>query len=463
MRGRDHRGRGSVPHPGQHQTGGVAAQLAVRLHREGSLGQPDHPRPQHRATVDEHNDYDTLVPGGSIRPDGTTEWQDLGSMASCPMVYMAQAISTEGLSHPVPDLPMPGAVETSALQALFDFLGLPLTAPPMTCRSIDDAFVGLTWKEIIDLEIFGIPWYEVAEFISTIFPDLLHELLGSTQDDFGELVLGAVGLCAYAQVVDDDALYREARRTLDNLVQMTRLLTGLVYGMAKEKDMSQTIIDRRGMAAYEFTLESTDELTYRAALYARMFDIDAPLEDFDDFSLGDQRTWWIESQQYHADTTEAALLSDQEIETRIFNALPNKEPWIQDRYTDRFGSTVPVRRAGDGYECIGPDDQWMPTENKRHFWFGSINLWWEAHLCTIDPHTLDCEWARLGCAPADLDGSETVDAADQALFDAAWTTYGDGASCSAGNGWCDGADLDQSGVLDAEDGDYMDAAQGCTT
>ena len=79
------------------------------------------------------------------------------------------------------------------------------------------------------------------------------------------------------------------------------------------------------------------------------------------------------------------------------------------------------------------------------------------------PETLDCSWARRGCAPADLDGSGVADASDQALFDAAWDRYGSGASCTDANDRCDGADIDGSGTLDADDRGYMAAAQGCRT
>ena len=46
-----------------------------------------------------------------------------------------------------------------------------------------------------------------------------------------------------------------------------------------------------------------------------------------------------------------------------------------------------------------------PAENPRHvvLGLGSIDLWFEAALCMDSPQTLDCSWAKLGCAPADLD------------------------------------------------------------
>ena len=105
----------------------------------------------------------------------------------------------------------------------------------------------------------------------------------------------------------------------------------------------------------------------------------------------------------------------------------------------------------------------MPTENARHasFHIPSLGLWFEAPLCVHATGTLDCSWARLGCAPADLDGSGTVDEADMALFEGLYARYGWGARCNEANRHCDGADLDRSGSLNREDRAFMEAAQGC--
>lgn len=62
-------------------------------------------------TVDEHNSYDTLVVSGTTRPDGETEDQDLGQLTVCSAAYLARAISTAGLSSPVPSLPLPGSLD----------------------------------------------------------------------------------------------------------------------------------------------------------------------------------------------------------------------------------------------------------------------------------------------------------------------------------------------------------------
>jgi len=120
------------------------------------------------------------------------------------------------------------------------------------------------------------------------------------------------------------------------------------------------------------------------------------------------------------DTPPAPLLTDDQILNRVTEYLAGQESWIRERYQNRFGNTAPVRRKGDGYECIGPDGNWVPTENPHHHQFSDIQLWREAALCAVAPHTLDCSWAKRGCAPADLDGSGVVDSSDQILFNAKW-------------------------------------------
>ena len=414
-------------------------------------------------TVDEWHDYDTLTPAGTVGPDGHWDWQDLGSLSSCQMAYGAQALSNRGLHWPVPEIPLPGAIETSELRQIFGQLGLDLPVPVEKCRTVDDAFVGLGWGDLMDLKILGLPWYEVARIIALADPTLFPSLLGSLLDDFGELELGAVALCEYAQTQADDRLFGEAQATLYNLIRLQRVIAGLVYGLAADSASRQELVAAYGAAAVDGWVKDAQSMLYDAAAYARMYGIDSPLDDFGGFALGDGRGRAIESYLTLGDTAAWPLKTDDEIRASIAAALPGEDPWIQDRYAARFGDSPPVRRAGEGYERIGPDGQWGPAENPRHVWFGGVPLWFEAALCVDSPATLDCSWARRGCAPADLDASGVADAADQALFDAAWDRYGSGASCTDANDRCDGADIDGSGTLDADDRGYMAAAQGCET
>ncbi len=351
-------------------------------------------------TVDEWHDYGTLVPAGQRRPDGSTESQDLGSFLTCQMAYMAKAISSEGLQYPVPEITLPAAMTT--------------------CRSIDDAFLGTSWCGLL----------KFAEWLSGVSPELLEKLTGGLRDDARELMLCAAGLCQYARITRQDDLYAEARNTLWNIIRLVRLL----------KD---------------------EEGIYLSAIYARMFDMEAPLEQLEGFRTGNEKVDRIESMLEINDTTPDSLLTDKEIQDCVTGYLADQKSWIKDRYQNRFGSTTPVRRSGEGYQCIGPDGRWMTTENPRHVKLGSIPFWREMFLCTVSPHTLDCSWARRGCAPADLDGSGVVDSSDMALFNSRWEHFGRDAACDNANGGCNGADLDGNGVLNDGDRNFMTAAQGC--
>ncbi|MGW8323092.1 MAG: hypothetical protein ACWGSD_16205, partial [Thermodesulfobacteriota bacterium] len=386
-------------------------------------------------TVDEWHDYDTLTPAGGMNPDGEVEWQDLGSLSSCPMAYVALAVSTAGLHDPVPETPLPGAIETSAIRLLFRELGLPPPSLPVVqCRSMDDAFIGKTWRDFLDAEIFGKPLWEVADQIAEQFPDLFPDLLGGMMDDFTELMLGAVVLCYYAQIEGDDALYSTARETLGNFIELQRILARLVYMTVSDPRIQKT----HPRAIVQERIQAADEMLYRGAVYARLFGFDSAGEDLNGFAMGDASITDLEAYLNTADTEENALMTDEEIAAKVEKKLADtmgRAPWRVDRYRERFGETYPVRRVGEGYECIGPNDQWMPTENSRHdsFQIDPIGVWFEAPLCTQSPETLDCSWAKLGCAPADLYGSGEVNEEDLGLFDAAWSRYGCGARCTAQN------------------------------
>jgi hypothetical protein len=107
-------------------------------------------------TVDEWHDYGTLVPAGQRRPDGKTESQDLGSFNSCQMAYLAKAISSEGLTYPLPEIKLPAAMTT--------------------CRSMDDAFLWMWWGDLV----------KVAEWLAGVSPELLAKLTDRVRDDIRE-------------------------------------------------------------------------------------------------------------------------------------------------------------------------------------------------------------------------------------------------------------------------------------
>ena len=409
-------------------------------------------------TVSEFGDYDTLIPAGQIRPDGHTEWQDLGSLSSCPMAYLATALSSGGLEVPEPTIPLPGQIEMTALRELFRTLGIPdLPAPVPECHTMDDAFLGMSWTQLMDLKILGMPWYELAQAIAAVFPDLFPGLIGGMMDDFNELVMAVVTLCYYGDLTGNQDVLDHAKLTLKNMVSLERIFADIAYISANSKN-------RKGdPAMYAAMLKSAQENLYRAAVWGSQYGIEAPTEDFFDFSPGDSASTRIESELYVSDTDYWPLKTDEQIMAAIQSELDGKmsgEPWIVDRYMSRFSDGPPIRRAGDGYEAVFPGAVWMPTENPHHSWFSNADLLFETPMCANAPWIVSCDWARLGCERPDLDGSGVVDAADRALFDTAYAQYS-GQTCGDSNGWCGGADLDRNGVADQSDQAFMTAADGC--
>ncbi len=407
-------------------------------------------------TVPETGNYDTLVPGGQVGPDGGTSWQDLGSLDSCQDVYLAKALTTDGLHEPVPQMPMPGGIERSALAYLLKELGFPDPQLPMEyCHSLDDAMLGLTWGEVMNFKLFGQPWYQVAEDIANLDPDLFPKLLGSTADDFKELELGAMANCYYAAISNQADLLDDARNTLANLVDLHRILAKLAYSAAKSprRTLDQRLFDK-------LVRDYQSELFY-AAVMASLFGIETPPSDFDNFAPAESENENLENILSLNDTTPWPLITDDQIQQQVQNALNGADiPAVVTRYQDRFPDGPPVRTAGDGYEAIGADGNWRPAENPHHAWFNANHLLFELPLCVNAPWTISPDWAVLGCERADLDNTGTVGAADLATFNAAWTQY-QGVACDAGNNWCGGADLNRDGVADQNDKDFMAAAQGC--
>jgi hypothetical protein len=418
-------------------------------------------------TVDERNDYYTLAPAGEVRPDGRTEWQDLGSISSCQMAYLAKALSKEGLHSPVPKVPLPGDLAHEAIEALFKSIGITLTTRVKKCKCLDEAWFGLTFGDLLRFKILGEPWYEKMERLTFFYPDLFYVLIGSAMDDFQELILGSVGLCYYARISGDTALYDEAYESLGNLIKIQVILAKLVYGVDRDASLKNSTIKKLGKTKYYARLDDAKEMLYKGAIYERMFGFDSPLKDLDGFNAAESQIEWAASPLYWTDTTPAALITDEKIKERIMNELngkKEKEPWIYERYVQRFfdedgNHNPPVKRTADGYEFIDQYGNWRAAENPHHRYYGGLHYWLESALAVWSPQTLNCEWARLGCAPADFDGSMKVDASDTAIFNARWNAYGgSGAACPDG---CDGADLDRDGRLDADDQAYMQAAQGC--
>jgi len=408
-------------------------------------------------TVSEFAPYDEehLIVAGEIRPDGSDEGPEwLGSMNSCQMAYMARALSSQGLHCPHERVENPGAYEALLIRALFQLLGLPAPEIVKTCRSLDDAYFGLTWDELLHLEIGGRSLWDAARNQlgdgGAPVADLLLKLAGFTHQP-GK---AACALVAYARGTGKPWLLQEARETLYRILEFQRRCAGTVRDWA--------------LAAPEpgaGWIQRAEEELQTAAVYGHVAGVgDAGYDPFG-FSREAGAQAEFEAVLRRGDSEPLPLRSDQEIWARISQALEDNRdrPLTYDRYRERFPAPedMPVRRTGDRYEAVGTDGLFHEIPNIAHRGFGGIHLWDALPACALAPGVLDCSWAVLGCRRPDLDGDGTVSGPDRDLFDAARASHGDGADCAEENGWCDGADLDRSRRLDEDDAAFLDAAEGC--
>ena len=388
-------------------------------------------------TVDEHNPYDTLVIGGTVRPDGEVENQDLGSLGVCTAAYLAQAISSAGLSMPAPDIPLPGSLDVFIFAPLDFIFECDIPDEPF-CSDVSDAWCGHNWGTFGQLEVAGIP---LMDFLRDN-PDMAPTLVSGFQDDFDEMTMGALALVHYARVVDDEQLYERSRATLYFMAELMADLADLAFP------------DRPEQRAL---------LRYRAALYKAQAELPAPPADLNDFTIAEQQVGYLENLLNLGEAGAAALLSDDQIRAAAEEQLSRSSDTAVARYRAEYGESPPLRRAGEGYEARGAplaERPWVPVERPHHHHLGAFRLLRAIPLCELAPQLLDCTWARLGCAVPDLDGNHRVDASDSGRFNAAFESHS-GASCDESNGHCGGADLDRDGRLTADDQAFMEAARGC--
>jgi hypothetical protein len=397
-------------------------------------------------TVDEYHPYSEIVVSGVVRPHGLVESEDLGSMASCPMALLSRALSTEGLSAEPEDVFLPG---TQELLIERDYPGL-IECPfeqPRRCVSIDDAICGLPWARMDELKVFDQPIFELAEELEA---GAAEALLGAFQNDFDDIAEAMVTLQALLAVKGQGALAAEARDSVGNLTNLMRRFADVIYGALKPEKQA----DQRYAAAIFDGLAGRDVVMADVGTFEPEETYMARAEALLDFPVG----------------VPAKLHTDEELLKMITDGLANLEdksgPGRSEAIRKRYAATYPdgkppVRRAGDAYEARQGQGPWVPAERPHHVGTGGLHLMEAVILCTTAPHLLDCSWAAIGCAPADFDNSGTVDAADSALFEAAFAAAGAGAVCRSASQPCGGADLDASGALDASDRAFMAAAQGC--
>jgi hypothetical protein len=394
-------------------------------------------------TVGEFTPYDELVVSGAVRPHGVAENEDLGTLANCPDAYLVRALSSDGLSLPVPELPVPGAVDVERMirEGAVD---CPADATP-TCKRLDDGFCGLPWNKTRSLTVAGQPALDFIETLEAAMPGTAERLLGRFQDDYDDIVEAMVAIVHYAVATGDGELIEAARKT--------------------EKDMSNVMRDFAELIWGRTNPERATAQRYAAATFDALAGSDVTLTDTADFAAEEAGITRVEALLDMEDTKAAPLKTDTEIREEVESAVTSLEEEmhasgrgqiIVERYRDAWGATPPVRRVGNGYEARHTNGDWAPAEVPRHVDVNNLELLQALPICVISPHVLDCSWAKLGCERPDLDRDGDVDDEDAKRFDAG---YDEGRRC--GGNRCDGLDLDASGKLDDLDAAFMRAALGC--
>ena len=395
-------------------------------------------------TVDEHNPYDTLVTAGTVRPDGETEAEDLGSLSDCQMAFLGRAISSAGLAMPLPELPAPGSLEALLNAVLGGGDACPVQEPVRTCTRLEEAYCGADWGTLGELEFGGMPWLDRIQSIEDKNPGMAEKLIGGFQDDYHEKLIAMLAILSHAETAGDEALAAEARSALGHMTDLMRRYADIIY---------TTINPARRVEKY-----------YEAALFDAAGGLAVDLETLADFERAEGQMRHIESLLTMDDTAPAPLVSDEEIRQQIEAHLAGRSDSVKARYAETYGDTPPLRRAGEGYEARGyhPEQEmpWRAVERPHHRVMGGVKFMLALPLCNTAPAVLDCSWARLGCERPDLDGSGVVDQADRALYEGAAASHA-GTTCAAENSWCAGADLDRSGAIDALDAAFLAAAEGC--
>lgn len=395
-------------------------------------------------TIDEWHDYGTLTPGGLRRPHGLMESPDpndnLGGLAACPDIYLARAISSDGLATPVPELPLAGTLDDQLAGGGID---CPIVAfEEQRCRSLQDAYCGLTWETFDQLKFGGTPVLKLVTAMEKATPGSAEKALGSFQGDFEHIVKSMAALAHYGRIIGDDALVGEARKALKAMTEGMRVQGDLIWN--------------------NIMPERAKEQRYAAALLDTIGGGDVVEADLGDFAIEEARLTQFESLLEMADTQPDALRTDDEIVKIVEDTVTGlgtdaRGMLLRKRYRDAYGTLPPIRRAGDGYEARIAGGDWHPAEVPHHLRMGGLPLLDAITACETEPQLLDCTWARLGCARPDLNRDGVVDGADSKAFADADAN----AACDTGDGWCDGADLDRSGRVDDLDRAFMDAAQGC--
>lgn len=394
-------------------------------------------------TVSEFEAYDQLIPSGEVRPDGSTEAEDLGSMSDCQMTFLARALSSDGLALPLPELPKPGAMDNLVSPYLDPWSGCPPEGTTLTCTSLAEAICGKNWSGLNELTIDNKGLLDVVREAEDSSPGSANMVLGGFYGNYDQPVNALLGLCEYARVTGNSALLAEATAAMQQMTDLSRTFADLIYG--------------------NISPETQAHKRYLTALIDGQAGLVPSATDLGDFAPAEQQMSRLEGVLDLQDTPAAVLLTDEQIAQQVHDTLSGKSSQVQTRYTNAWGTTPPLRRTAEGYEAriYGPDGpgDWHAVDNPHHLVFGGIELLEALPLCITSPGTLDCTWARLGCARPDLNADGTVDTTDVDLFQQASLLTS--ANCDDENEWCGGADLDHTGLVDETDTAFMEAAQGC--
>lgn len=398
-------------------------------------------------TVDEHHGYDTLTVSGTIRPHGEPEAQDLGSMSSCPMAYLGKAISTDGLSLPLPELPLPGSLESLITDSpdvkAFDIQcePQPVADGVRQCTSYADAYCGLTWGTFDQLEILDQPWFELIAQLEEAKPGTAEAFLSGFQNDFDDVAEAQVALVAYARITGKAALAADAQAALADLTALMREMADLAW-----HEQPDRLVDQR----------------YESAIFDASAGLAVNAEDLGDMAREEERVAALEALVEVAETTPAALLSSEALKAEAEERTKKVWPSVKEKYFAAFADGPPIRvnASGDGYEARDAyEDIWWEAERPHHIGIGGLKLFQAIPICSTRPDVLDCTWAALGCSAADVDGDRGVDGDDLAAVTAAVGRTG--CAPSATGAWCEGLDADHTGTVDATDLAFVTAAAGC--
>jgi len=395
-------------------------------------------------TVDEHHPYDTLAVAGALRPDGETEIEDLGSLSDCATAYLARAVSSQGLAQPLPELPLPGSLEPVMLEEIGDGLECEVPQGVRTCTGLEEAYCGLDWGNLEQLQIYEEDWLELVRALERGSPGMAQQMIGGFQDDYFEKTNAMLGLVHYAHIAGDEALHSRAQAALADMTALMRVFADIIYSATQPVHLTQrlyeaALIDAQGGVA-----------------------VAEPL-DFDDFAFAEQQMATVESWLELEDTASAPLMSDEEIKALVQARLDRTSETAKQRYAEHYGELIPVRRSGEGYEARGVPEEalpWRAVDRPHHRLLEEVRLLDAMPLCVLAPEILDCTWAALGCRRPDLNADGRVDSGDTSLYQAAAAQHAD-AACGSLNEWCGGADLDRTGAVDEVDAALIEAAQGC--